>query len=336
MTANPAAAPVTAQYGSWASPLSAEALAAGGIYFGDLRSADGELYWTESVPAAAGAIALFDLKQGVAAPLRRRAPMCERACTSTAEHPSWPLATPFTTVDLSDQRVALKAGGSAAPVTRPATVMPLVRSPAPAGSDPAAPGLMAVRSRRSSVCANGAGPAPICAIPGALDLHPGRCRRGAVRGHRLRVVSRLESPTAAGSPSFPESSEHALGWNRTSCGRAHAAGFETPKLVAGGAAESVLEPQSDRDGTLYFISDRSGFWNLYAQRDERRACRMAARAARILRSVCGASASRTTCVLGDRARCCASVSGALTGWPSSTSRPVRHACSICPMWSFRT
>ncbi|MEJ0005891.1 MAG: prolyl oligopeptidase family serine peptidase [Steroidobacteraceae bacterium] len=34
--------------------------------------------------------------------------------------------------------------------------------------------------------------------------------------------------------------------------------------MAGGAAESVVEPQWDDDGTLYFISDRSGFWNLYA------------------------------------------------------------------------
>jgi dipeptidyl aminopeptidase/acylaminoacyl peptidase len=33
--------------------------------------------------------------------------------------------------------------------------------------------------------------------------------------------------------------------------------------VAGGAAESVLDPQWDADGTLYFLSDRSGWWNLY-------------------------------------------------------------------------
>ena len=38
------------------------------------------------------------------------------------------------------------------------------------------------------------------------------------------------------------------------------------KSVAGGADESVLDPQWDSDGTLYFISDRSGFWNLYAHR----------------------------------------------------------------------
>src|SRR5258708_13087478 len=34
----------------------------------------------------------------------------------------------------------------------------------------------------------------------------------------------------------------------------------------GGAAECVQEPQWGSEGTLYFISDRSGFWNLDAQR----------------------------------------------------------------------
>src|SRR5258708_5376550 len=62
-------APITASYGSWASPLSAEALAAGGINFGDLRSVNGRLYWTENVPDAGGAGSLFRFDNGVAAPV---------------------------------------------------------------------------------------------------------------------------------------------------------------------------------------------------------------------------------------------------------------------------
>ncbi len=34
-------------------------------------------------------------------------------------------------------------------------------------------------------------------------------------------------------------------------------------LVAGGVEESVLEPVFGDDGHLYFVSDRTGFWNLY-------------------------------------------------------------------------
>jgi dipeptidyl aminopeptidase/acylaminoacyl peptidase len=36
-----------------------------------------------------------------------------------------------------------------------------------------------------------------------------------------------------------------------------------PRRIAGGAHESVAQPQWSPDGTLYFISDRSGWWNLY-------------------------------------------------------------------------
>jgi len=37
--------------------------------------------------------------------------------------------------------------------------------------------------------------------------------------------------------------------------------------VCGGAEESVVQPQWSHDGCLHFISDRSGWWNLYAFRD---------------------------------------------------------------------
>ena len=35
------------------------------------------------------------------------------------------------------------------------------------------------------------------------------------------------------------------------------------QLIAGGNNESIYQPQWSPDGTLYFISDRSGWWNLY-------------------------------------------------------------------------
>ncbi|MFA9216062.1 MAG: prolyl oligopeptidase family serine peptidase [Sphingomonadaceae bacterium] len=38
-------------------------------------------------------------------------------------------------------------------------------------------------------------------------------------------------------------------------------------LVAGGPAEAICQPEWAPDGTLYFVSDRSGWWNLYRLRD---------------------------------------------------------------------
>ncbi|MBI1914029.1 MAG: S9 family peptidase [Planctomycetes bacterium] len=39
------------------------------------------------------------------------------------------------------------------------------------------------------------------------------------------------------------------------------------KKVAGGPEESLFQPQWSPDGILYFVSDRSGWWNLYRWRD---------------------------------------------------------------------
>jgi dipeptidyl aminopeptidase/acylaminoacyl peptidase len=41
------------------------------------------------------------------------------------------------------------------------------------------------------------------------------------------------------------------------------------KQVADGPAESVLQPQWSPDGVLHFISDRTGWWNLYCLKDGR-------------------------------------------------------------------
>jgi dipeptidyl aminopeptidase/acylaminoacyl peptidase len=37
--------------------------------------------------------------------------------------------------------------------------------------------------------------------------------------------------------------------------------------VAGGLEESIFQPEWSPDGTLYFVSDRSGWWNLYRQQE---------------------------------------------------------------------
>jgi dipeptidyl aminopeptidase/acylaminoacyl peptidase len=39
--------------------------------------------------------------------------------------------------------------------------------------------------------------------------------------------------------------------------------LQTIEQVAGGRAESIFQPEWSPDGVLYFVSDRSGWWNLY-------------------------------------------------------------------------
>jgi dipeptidyl aminopeptidase/acylaminoacyl peptidase len=41
----------------------------------------------------------------------------------------------------------------------------------------------------------------------------------------------------------------------------------TVRIVAGGETESVFQPEYAPDGTLYYVSDKSGYWNLYRDGD---------------------------------------------------------------------
>jgi dipeptidyl aminopeptidase/acylaminoacyl peptidase len=265
-----AAAPVEAPYGSWASPLSAQAVAAGGINFSDLRSAGGRLYWTENVPAAGGAIALFSSYNGVTAPVT---PAGANVRTRVHEYGGAPFIVVGDTVyysQLSDQRLyALESGGSPIPVT-------------PAGYRYA-----------DCIALHTAGAALICVREDHTD--PAHVRNTLVR---LKLPSPAEgksSPAAANEAAaagevifegtdfvaYPRLSPDGrrlafISWNHPNMpwdgtelkvAELTPQGLKPPMLIAGGASESVLEPQWDGDGTLYFISDRSGFWNLYAQRE---------------------------------------------------------------------
>jgi dipeptidyl aminopeptidase/acylaminoacyl peptidase len=263
MTANSAAAPITAPYGSWASPLSAEALAAGGIYFGDLRSAYGELYWTENVPAAKGAIALFSLKKGVTAPVT---PAGANVRTRVHEYGGAPFIVAGDTIyysQFSDQRLyALKAGGSATPVTPPNyRYADCIAQPGTGSDGGAVAALICVREDHTD-------PAHVRNTLVRLKLPVAGAGEVLFEGTDFVAYPRL-SPDGL-RLAFISWNHPNMPWDGTELRVAELTpqGLKAPKLVAGGAAESVLEPQWDRDGSLYFISDRSGFWNLYAQRDE--------------------------------------------------------------------
>jgi dipeptidyl aminopeptidase/acylaminoacyl peptidase len=45
--------------------------------------------------------------------------------------------------------------------------------------------------------------------------------------------------------------------------------LESAALVAGGPDESIVQPSWSPDGALYFLSDRTGWWNIYQWRDGR-------------------------------------------------------------------
>ncbi len=256
MSARSEAAPAVAPYGSWASPLSAEALAAGGIAFGDLRSADGRLYWTENVPARSGSIALFTLAGGVA---KQVTPDDANVRTRVHEYGGAPFVVDGATTyysQFSDQRLyALEGNGKPAVLTPPQyRYADCVALPGAEKS----PALICVREDHTD-SAHVRNTLVRLSIPGAGAGEVLFDKSDFVSYPRLSRDGRRLAFITWNHPNMP--------WDGTELHVAEltAQGLKDTKVIAGGAAESVQEPQWDSDGTLYFISDRSGFWNLYAQ-----------------------------------------------------------------------
>ena len=250
--------PTLKPYGAWESPVTAEALAASQVRFENLRSVAGRLYWTENVPAAGGAHGVFRL--GPDATAVAVVPAGNNVRGRVHEYGAAPYlvvgeATYYT--QFVDQRLyCLEPGASPEPLTpkgyRYADGVPL------RAADGAVTALIFVREDHTDPqqVRNAVVRIYFPAAGGAGDVLYGDSDfvaypRMSADGRRLAFIT-------WNHPHMP--------WDATTLMVAElgTSGLSALATVAGGPGESVLEPQWDSDGTLYFISDRSGFWNLYA------------------------------------------------------------------------
>jgi dipeptidyl aminopeptidase/acylaminoacyl peptidase len=254
-----ASAPVIAPFGSWASPLSAEALAAGGVSFADLRAVNGTLYWTESVPAAGGNIVLYSSKEGAEA--TAVTPQSANVRTRVHEMGGASYVTAGDTVyfsQFSDQRLyRANTRGESIPLT-PTGYRYADCKPMPS-TDGSVAALICVREDHTD-------PANVRNTLVRLPLPAGGAGEVLYSGSDFVAYPRM-SPDGR-HLAFISWNHPNMPWDATTLKVAEITpqGLKTPVTAAGGPSESVLEPQWDSDGTLYFISDRSDYWNLYARR----------------------------------------------------------------------
>ncbi len=248
-------APQIAPYGSWASPLSAEALSGSRVSLGDLRSVAGKLYWTQTLPTAGGISALFSSSGDTGAnPIT---PDKINVRTRVHEYGGAPYVIAGDTAyysEFSDQRVyALKVGGSPAALT-------------PAGYRYADCVVSGGRSAGSLICVreDHTDPANVRNALVRVPLPHGGAGE-VLYGDSDFVAFPRVSPDGRRLAFIAWNHPH-MPWDATELKVAAIGehGLDTPLTVAGGTPESIVDPQWDSDGTLYFISDRSGFWNLYA------------------------------------------------------------------------
>ncbi|MFQ6328687.1 prolyl oligopeptidase family serine peptidase [Nocardia sp. CWNU-33] len=245
-------------FGSWPTSITSESVVSAAVRLGEVRVDGTEVYWSEGRPAEGGRTQIV-----------RRAPdgartdlLPEGMDARTAVHEYggaawWVRDGVLYFVNWADQRLyRIERGG-----------VPVVLTP-----EPAVP-----RGDRYGDGAFGPDGATVVAIReshpvggrGAIDVRNEIVRLSAdrpsqpevlVSGPDFVVAPRL-SPDGAllavvtwDHPSMP--------WDNTVL-RVRDLATGTDTVVAGGPGESVQEPRWQEDGSLLFLSDRNGWWNLY-------------------------------------------------------------------------
>ncbi|MHB8534238.1 MAG: S9 family peptidase [Sulfuricaulis sp.] len=249
----------TAAYGSWASPITAQRIARGSIGLGQIVHDDRDVYWTETRPAEDGRNAIVRWRDGVT---QEALPAPYSARSRAHEYGGGAFTVAKGVIYFSndsDQRLYRIAPGEAPRALTPEAG----RRYADAVID---------RRRRRMLCVcedHDASGGPQNSIV-SIDLGGTADSRTLISGNDFYASPRL-SPDGRrlawltwNHPDMP--------WDGTELWLADVApdgSPASPRRVAGGRDESVFQPEFSPDGTLYFVSDRSNWWNLYCLRHGR-------------------------------------------------------------------
>ncbi len=255
--------PVTASFGSWSSPITSDLIVADSISLYDVLLDGDDTYWVEGRPNEAGRYVLVRCsKDGRTADATPIAPFNAR--TRVHEYGGGASCVRdgvVYTSNYQDQRLyRIAPGKDPVPLTPPPP-----NPDAPDTNLRYADGLIDVSGNlwigvredhldKSRLAVN---------TLVVVDLRAGGAGTELVRGNDFYSSPRL-SPDGRrlawltwNHPNMP--------WVGTELWVADftGAGVANAEQVAGGASESVFQPEWAPDGRLYFISDRSGWWNLY-------------------------------------------------------------------------
>jgi dipeptidyl aminopeptidase/acylaminoacyl peptidase len=237
--------PQIASYGSWKSPITSDLIVAGSIRLGEIRL-DGEtVYWSEGRPTEGGrSVVVKRLPDGQITDLT---PMPFNARTRVHEYGG----AAFNVFDgtlyfsnFADQRLYRQ--------TEAFTPESKLRYADTIWD--------AKRDRLICICEDhteeGEPTNKIVAVSPAIET--------LVSGNDFYASPRL-SPDGSqlawitwNHPNMP--------WDGTELWMAEVTAegtLELPQKIAGGLTESIFQPEWSPDGTLYFISDRTQWWNLY-------------------------------------------------------------------------
>jgi dipeptidyl aminopeptidase/acylaminoacyl peptidase len=246
-----------APYGTWKSPITSEAIVAGTIGLGG-GCAEGEmLYWSESRPAEGGRVAIVvrspdgQTQDVIAAPWNARTRVHEYGGGAWTVDRGWVYFTNF-----ADQRLYRTQPGHEPIALTPEQPWRYANFVVDAQRDR----LIAVREDHRQPDREPVNELVAIALDGSQQV--------SVLATGWDFYA---SPTLS-----PDGSQLAwltwqhpnLPWDGTTLWVADVAAdgsLQNAREMAGGPEESVFQPSWSPDGRLHFVSDRSGWWNLYRQ-----------------------------------------------------------------------
>ncbi len=245
-------------YGSWSSPITADLLAQSGVSISEPQWDDGALYWLEGRPTEGGRYVI--VRRDPDGTVEDVLPEGFNARTRVHEYGGGAYRARgdvLVFANFDDQRLyRIDGGGAPRPITpEPASARSLRY--ADMRFSPDGETIYCVRERHGDM------PEAVNEIV-SLPADGGEAPRVLVTGNDFYAAPRVRADGSAlawiawNHPNMP--------WDGTELSTASFQPDGTlgaPERVAGGETESIFQPAWSPDGTLHYVSDRTGWWNIY-------------------------------------------------------------------------
>jgi len=252
--------PKTAPYGAWRSPITTDLITGRRVGLSSPRIDGEDVYWIENRPEEAGRAAI--VRRAADGTIADAIPAGFNARTRVHEYGGGAYTVQdgvLIFANFADTRL-YRVDGEKPP--RPITPAGKLRY-ADVNFDPHRGRLIAVREDHS-----GAGEA-VNSIA-ALDLE-GDERGGEILASGADFYSNPRLSPDGRQLAWLQWNHPNMPWDGCELWVAEVAedgSLASATRVAGGPEESIFQPEWSPDGTLYFVSDRTGWWNLYRRRGE--------------------------------------------------------------------
>ena len=249
---------IAAPYGSWKSPISSDLIVADSLRLGQPRIAGQEVWWTEGRPKQEGRCFLVRADRDGSCSDMTDANFNVRTRTNEYGGGEFLLAGGMVYFSNNeDQRIyCCTPGKLPQALTRRETTRY-----ADAIKDASRQRLIAVREDHSL---GGHEPANALVAIALVDGNESVLHSGYdfYSSPRLSPSGKHLAWLCWNHPNMP--------WDGTELWQAEVGAdgaLLAPARIAGGAEESIFQPEYSHSGVLYFVSDKSGWWNLYRAQD---------------------------------------------------------------------